>query len=384
VSKKIPSRVADLTPFLAMEVAERAFEMQRRGVDVIHLEIGEPDFAPPSAAVAACIEALTAGRTRYTDSRGLADLRIAIAASHADRSGMEVDPERVIVTSGTSPAMLLVFSYLIEAGDEVVIGTPHYPCYPNFIRFCGGVPVLVPTIPELDYQLDPAAVRAAMTGRTRAIVVNSPANPTGAIQRRDTLAALAELGLPIVSDEIYTGLSYSGAEVTSALELPGENYVLDGFSKRYAMTGFRLGYAIAPLAAMRSLQVMQQNLFISASSFVQIAGLAALREGAAEVEVMREAYGRRRALLLAGLRELGFRIPSEPEGAFYIFADAGAFGRDSRKLAFDILERAHVGVTPGVDFGAAGEGWLRFCYAVSENAIETALERLARVLPEFT
>jgi len=367
-----------------MEVAERAFEMQRRGVDVIHLEIGEPDFAPPESAVAAACEALVAGETRYTDSRGLADLRIAIAAEHEGRNGVEVDPERVIVTSGTSPAMLLVFSYLLEAGDEVVIGTPHYPCYPNFIHFCGGVPVLVPTSPELDYQLDPAAVRAVTTERTRAIVVNSPANPTGAIQRRDTLTALAELGLPIVSDEIYAGLTYSGAQVTSALELPGDNFVLDGFSKRYAMTGFRLGYAIAPLAAMRSLQVMQQNLFISASSFVQIAGLAALRDGAAEVEVMRDAYARRRALLLAGLRELGFRIPSEPEGAFYIFADAGAFGSDSRKLAFDILERAHVGVTPGIDFGAAGEGWLRFCYAVSEDAIEEALERLARVLPEFT
>jgi aspartate/methionine/tyrosine aminotransferase len=384
VSKPIPRRVAELQPFLAMEVAERAFEMQRRGIDVIHLEIGEPDFAPPAAAVAACCEALSAGRTRYTDSRGLADLRIAIASEHERRSGVEVDPERVIVTSGTSPAMLLVFSYLLDTGDEVVIGTPHYPCYPNFIRFCGGVPVLVPTIPERDYQLDPGAVRAALTERTRAIVVNSPANPTGAIQRRETLEALAEFGLPIVSDEIYVGLTYGGAEVPSALELPGEVYLLDGFSKRYAMTGFRLGYAIAPLESMRSLQVMQQNLFISASSFVQIAGLAALREGAAEVEVMRNAYESRRALLLGGLRDLGFRVPSEPEGAFYIFADASAFGSDSLQLAFEILERAHVGVTPGVDFGAAGEGWLRFCYAVSESAIEEALARLARVLPEFT
>ena len=367
-----------------MEVAERAFEMQRRGIDVIHLEIGEPDFAPPAAAVAACCEALSAGHTRYTDSRGLADLRVAIAADHERRSGVAVDSERVLVTSGTSPAMLLVFSYLLEPGDEVVLGTPHYPCYPNFIRFCGGVPVLVPTTPERSYQLDPGAVRGALSERTRAIVVNSPANPTGAIQRRETLHALAELGLPIVSDEIYAGLSYGGAEAPSALGLPGETYVLDGFSKRYAMTGFRLGYVIAPPEAMRSLQVMQQNLFISASSFVQIAGVAALRDGAAEVEVMRKAYDRRRTLLLDGLRALGFRVPSEPEGAFYIFADASAFGGDSRQLAFDILERAHVGVTPGVDFGAAGEGWLRFCYAASESAIEAALARLARVLPELT
>jgi aspartate/methionine/tyrosine aminotransferase len=383
VPHSLPRRVSELEPFLAMEVAERAFEMQRAGVDVIHLEIGEPDFAPPAAAVEACREALAAGRTRYTDSRGLADLRDAIAADHQRRSGVAVSPERVIVTSGTSPAMLLVFSYLLEPGDEVVLGTPHYPCYPNFIRFCGGVPVLVPTAPERGYQLEPSAVRAALSERTRAIVVNSPANPTGAVQHRDTLHALAGLGVPIVSDEIYAGLTYGGAEASTALELAGETFVLDGFSKRYAMTGFRLGYAIAPPEAMRSLQVMQQNLFISASSFVQIAGLAALREGGAEVEAMREAYDRRRRLLLDGLRSIGLRVPCEPEGAFYVFADATAFGSDSCKLAFEILERAHVGVTPGIDFGAAGEGWLRFCYAASEAAIETALERLARVLPEL-
>jgi len=383
VAQRISRRASGIEPFLAMEVAERAFQMQREGVDVIHLEIGEPDFPPPPAAVAALTEALRAGQTRYTDSRGLADLREAIARDHGRRSGADVDPERVIVTSGTSPAMLLVFSLLLEPGDEVILGTPHYPCYPNFIRFCGGVPVLVPADPERGYQLAVADVRAARTSRTRAIVVNSPANPTGAIQSRETLRALAELGVPVVSDEVYAGIVYGGARVTSLLELSDGGFVLDGFSKRYAMTGFRLGYAIVPPDALRPLQVMHQNLFISASSFVQFAGIAALREGADRVEAMREAYDRRRTLLLAGLRELGFRVPVEPQGAFYVFADSRAFGADSRKLAFEILERAHVGVTPGVDFGAAGEGWLRFCYAASEASLEQALERLARVLPEL-
>jgi len=383
MSQRISRRACEIEPFLAMEVAERAFQMERQGVDVIHLEIGEPDFAAPPAAVAACNEALRAGETRYTDSRGLADLRAAIAREHSRRGGVDVDPERVIVTSGTSPAMLLVFSLLLEPGDEVILGTPHYPCYPNFIRFCGGSPVLVPTRAESRYQLAVADVRAARTSRTRAIVVNSPANPTGAIQSRETLRAVADLDIPIVSDEIYSGIVYGGACVTSALELGREVFVLDGFSKRYAMTGFRLGYAIVPPEALRPLQVMHQNLFISASSFVQFAGIAALREGAERVETMRAAYDRRRTRLLAGLRELGFRVPAEPEGAFYIFADAGDFGSDSRKLAFEILERAHVGVTPGVDFGAAGEGWLRFCYAASEASIDGALERLARVLPDL-
>ncbi|MFQ5417362.1 MAG: pyridoxal phosphate-dependent aminotransferase [Myxococcota bacterium] len=380
---RVSSRTAAVEPFLAMEVAERAFQMQRDGVDVIHLEIGEPDFRPPPAAIDAAAEALAAGVTRYTDSRGDAELRAAIAEVHSRRAGTAITPEQVIVTTGSSSAMLLVFSLLIDPGDEVIVGTPHYPCYPNFIRYCGGEPVLVPTDPQRGYQLDIDAVRAARTERTRAVVVNSPANPTGAIQGPDTLRALADLGLPLVSDEIYDGIVYGDAPVTSAARVSEQAFVIDGFSKRYAMTGFRLGYAIVPPDAMRPLQVLQQNLFICANSFVQRAGIAALRRGAEQVEDMRSAYRARRDLLLAGLRQLGFRVPVEPQGAFYVFADARGFGGDSRVLAFEILERAHVGVTPGVDFGAAGEGWLRFCYAVSKPSIEEALERLERVLPEL-
>jgi aspartate/methionine/tyrosine aminotransferase len=197
------------------------------------------------------------------------------------------------------------------------------------------------------------------------------------------MCALADLGIPIVSDEIYDGLVYDDANVTSALEVTDEAFVLDGFSKRYAMTGFRLGYLIAPRPALRPLQVLQQNLFISANRFVQHAGVAALREGAETVAAMREAYSRRRTLLVDGLRKLGFGVPVLPQGAFYVFADARAFGNDSLSLAFEILERARVGTCPGIDFGAAGEGWLRFCSAASEASIAEALERLGEVLPEL-
>jgi aspartate/methionine/tyrosine aminotransferase len=277
--------------------------------------------------------------------------------------------------------MLLVFSLLVDPGSEVVVGTPHYPCYPNFVRFCGGVPVFVPTDPERGYALDPDAVRAAITPRTRAVVLSSPANPTGAVQSPETVRELATLGLPLVSDEIYDGLVYDGAKVTSALSVSQEAFVLDGFSKRYAMTGFRLGFVIAPEPALRPLQILQQNLFISANHFVQRAGIAALERGAPTLEAMRAAYDRRRHLLVAGLRELGFGVPRLPLGAFYVFADARAFDADSRRLAFDLLENAHVAATPGVDFGAAGEGWLRFSYAASDATIAEALERLARALP---
>ena len=384
VPSRFSQRSSQIEPFLAMEVMERAFAMEREGVSVIHLEIGEPDFAPPAAAVEACVAALQGGETHYTDSRGLVELREAIARDRTRRFGTPVDPDCVIVTSGTSPAMLLVFSLLLEPGDEVLIGTPHYPCYPNFVRFCGGVPVLVDTDPADAgagaYCLDPDAVRAALSPRTRAIMVTSPANPTGAVQSAETLRALAELGPPLVSDEIYDGLVYDGVRVTSAAEVSEEAYVLDGFSKRYAMTGFRLGYGVVPGHALRRLQVMQQNLFISANCFVQHAGLAALREGQATVDAMRQAYGLRRLRLLEGLRKLGFVVPSVPKGAFYVFADARAFGDDSLRLAFDLLERAHVGVCPGIDFGAAGEGWLRFCCATAEEDIDEALERLGGAL----
>jgi aspartate/methionine/tyrosine aminotransferase len=370
-------------PFLAMEVMERAFAMERDGAHIIHLEIGEPDFPPPPAAIQACTRALQDGETRYTDSRGLAELREAIARDHARRAGVPVDPECVLVTSGTSPAMLLVFSLLVAPGDEVVLGTPHYPCYPNFIRACGGAAVLVPTSAEDGYQLDPSAVRRALSPRTRAIVVNSPANPTGAIQSRETLVELAALGVPIVSDEIYHGLVYDGAEIVSALGLGEDVFLLDGFSKRYAMTGFRLGYVIAPPRALRPLQVMQQSFFISASRFVQHAGLAALREGAPTVAAMCAAYAKRRTQLALGLRELGLKVPVMPQGAFYVLADARAFGGDSLRLAMLLLERARVGAAPGIDFGEAAEGWLRFCCAASEAAIAEALARLARVLPSL-
>ena len=366
-----------------MEVAERAVELELEGIDVAHLELGEPEFAPPDAVIAAATAALVADETNYTDSRGLWALREAIAGNLGERFGASVSPERILVTQGTSSAMTLVFSCLVEPGDEVLIPTPHYPCYPNFVRFCGGTPVFVPTEAEDGWVIDPERVRRAITPRTRAIIVGSPANPTGTIQPPQVMRALADLGLPLISDEIYDGLTYDGAKVTSALELGGDHFVLDGFSKRYAMTGFRLGWVVAPESATRRLQIMQQNLFISASSFVQHAGVAALSDGAAMSESLREACCERRGLLVEGLRRLGFGVDQNPQGAFYVLADATRFGRDSRALAFDLLERAHVGVTPGIDFGEASEGRLRFCYALARETIETALARLEPVLAQI-
>lgn len=371
----------ELQPFLAMEVMERGMELSRAGADVVQLCVGEPDFDAPAEVVDEAVRALRAGETHYTESRGLHALCSAIARDCAQRRGVAIDPGRVIVTSGTSPALYMVMRLLLEPGDEVVLPSPHYPCHANMALTCGARPVLVECRAEDGYAIDPARVRAALTPRTRAIVLCSPSNPTGAVQRAAAVRELCALGLPILSDEIYDGLLFDGARVCSPLALSESCFVFDGFSKRHAMTGFRLGYAIVPERCVRTLSSMQQNLHICASEFAQRAGVAALEHGAAHLERMRATYDARRTRLLAGLRALGFGVPRAPEGAFYVLADARRFGRDSRALARDLLDRAHVATAPGCDFGPFAEGHLRFSYATSEARIDEGLNRLERALP---
>jgi aspartate/methionine/tyrosine aminotransferase len=375
------ARTESIAPFLAMEVMERGMEMIRAGLDVRQLGVGEPGFPPPPAVAEAVAAAIAAGDTHYTDSRGLHPLREAIAADCERRRGVSIGPDQIVVTSGTSPALLMVVSLLLDPGDELILPTPHYPCYPNMVALCGGRPVLVPTAPDDGYVIDVDRVRAAITPRTRGILVASPANPTGAVQPPEVVRGLAELGVPILSDEVYDGLLYDGAVATSPLGMTDRCFVFDGFSKRYAMTGFRLGYVIAPKAAMRQLVSLQQNLFISASHFVQTAGLTALEAGEPHRRMMVAEYDRRRRVLVDGVRRLGLAVPVTPVGAFYVLADARHLGRDSLGLAFEILERTQVALGPGRDFGEIAEGFLRFSFAAAYDDIATALERLAEGLP---
>ena len=383
MSVRYSSRAESIVPFLAMEVMERGMALARTGVDVVQLGVGEPGFPPPPEVVEAVASAVAAGDTHYTDSRGLYSLREAIAADCARRRRVPVSPEQILVTNGASPALLLVFNLLLDSGDEIIVPTPHYPCYPNMIEVCGGRSVFVPTSPDDGYRIDPTRVRAAVTPRTKGILIASPANPTGAVQPPDVIEALSSLGVPLLSDEIYDGLLYDGAENTSPLALADECFVFDGFSKRYAMTGFRLGYVIAPKAAMRALVSLQQNLFISTAHFVQTVGLTALERGHAHLETMVAEYDRRRRVLVDGVRALGLSVPVTPTGAFYVLADARHLGSDSLRLAFEILDRAHVALAPGRDFGEIAEGFLRFSFAASYDDIRTALERLGNVLPSM-
>ena len=375
----ISKRAESITPFIVMEVLERAREMEAKGVDIIHLEVGEPDFDIPTAVKAATRSALDEGLTHYTHSLGDPGLREAIAQHYLEVYGVSVKPDQVVVTSGTSPAMMLVFAALLEGGQEVIISDPGYACYPNFISFLGGVPVRVPVYEKDGFEFAPEAIQARISENTRAILINSPSNPTGMLLSEGTMRAIARFSPYIVSDEIYHGLVYEGRE-HSILEYTDHAFVLNGFSKLYAMTGLRLGYLIAPERFIRPIQKMQQNFFICASSLAQRAGIAALQDTAQDVAEMKRIYNQRRQVMIRRLKEIGFGITIDPTGAFYVFANARRISRDSYKLAFDILEKAHVGVTPGIDFGKNGEGYLRFSYANSMENIEEGLDRIEQYL----
>jgi aspartate/methionine/tyrosine aminotransferase len=373
-----------MTSFIVMDVLERANEMERAGVDIVHLEVGEPDFDTPACVKAAACKALEDGHTHYTHSLGLFELREGICDHFQTTYNVCVDPEQIVVTSGSSPAIFLAFAALLEKGDEVIISDPHYACYPNFVRFVDGVPITIPVYEEDGFQYRPEAIREKISARTKAIFINSPSNPTGNLLSEKRMREIATIvnqpnGPYIVSDEIYHGLVYEGKE-HSILEFTDRAFVINGFSKAFAMTGLRLGYIIAPQEFIRPMQKISQNFFISANAMVQRAGISALKEAGEDVKRMQQKYNKRRKFLIGRLKQLGFGITVEPTGAFYVFANAKHLSGDSYKLAFDILEKAHVGVGPGIDFGNNGEGYLRFSYASSMDQIEEGMKRLEEYL----
>jgi aspartate/methionine/tyrosine aminotransferase len=306
-------------------------------------------------------------------------LREAICEHYLATYNVSVHPDQVVVTSGTSPAMLLTFAALLDPGDEVIISDPGYACYPSFVKFVEGVPITVPVYEEDGFQYRPEAIESKITAKTKGILINSPSNPTGNLLSARRMQAIAEFSPLVISDEIYHGLVYEGKE-HSILEFTDNAIVLNGFSKLYAMTGLRLGYLIAPAPFIRPIQKMQQNFFISSNSVVQLAAIAALRESAEDVARMKRIYDERRQFMVKRVKELGLGITVEPTGAFYVFANAKHISDDSYKLAFDILENAHVGVTPGVDFGENAEGYIRFSYANSLENITEGMNRIERYL----
>lgn len=388
MAQSYSARSRAIEPFHVMALLARANELQAEGHDVIHLEIGEPDFTTAAPIVDAGQAALAAGHTRYTAARGLPELRRAIAGFYGQRYGLDVDPERILITPGGSGALLLASSLLVDPGRHWLLADPGYPCNRHFLRLVEGAAQLVPVGPETRYQLTPHLVERHWDAQSVGALVASPANPTGTLLHRDELAALSDslrgLGGHLVVDEIYHGLTY-GVDAASVLEVDDDAFVLNSFSKYFGMTGWRLGWLVAPREAVPELEKLAQNLYISAPSMAQHAALACFREDTlAILEARRAEFARRRDYLLPALRELGFGIAVEPEGAFYLYADVSAFTQDAYAFCQHFIETEHVAFTPGLDFGRhlAGQH-VRFAYTQSLPRLEEAVARIARGLQSW-
>lgn len=376
----ISSKAQGVKSFIVMDVMARAEELERQGERVIHLEVGEPDFDTPEVIQDAAIAAIKSGKTHYTHAMGLIELREAICEHYYKEYGVSIGPDQIMVTSGTSPGLLLMMIALLETGDEVIISNPHYACYPNFIKSVGGRVIEVKTYPEDGFQYRPEEIEKVISGRTCGIVINSPSNPTGIVMTEKQMEEIAQFKEQyIISDEIYHGLVYKG-RAHSILEFTDKAFVINGFSKLFAMTGWRLGYLIFPREFFDAMQRIHQNFMISANSFVQWAGITALKEAWPDIERMKKIYDERRLYMIEGLRDIGFKIHVEPTGAFYVFADARDFCSDSYRESFNIIEEVKVGVTPGIDFGSGGEGFIRFSYANSLENIKEGLNRISEYL----
>jgi len=381
-------RSHEIAPFHVMSLLARAQALEQAGHDVIHLEIGEPDFTTAEPVIRAGQAALAAGHTRYTAARGLPALRQAISGFYRSHYGLDIDPERILVTPGGSGALLLASSLLVDPGRHWLLADPGYPCNRHFLRLVEGGAQLVPVGPDTAYQLTPSLVEQHWNANSVGALVASPANPTGTVLSADELAALSKAlqarGGHLVVDEIYHGLTY-GLDAASVLQVDDSAFVLNSFSKYFGMTGWRLGWLVAPPAAVPDLEKLAQNLYISASSIAQHAALACFSaESMAIFEQRREAFRERRDYLLPALRELGFRIEVEPQGAFYLYADVSAFTDDAQAFCAHFLETEHVAFTPGLDFGFhRANQHVRLAYTQEVPRLREAVARIARGLKRF-
>jgi len=379
---KLSERLARLGTETAFEVLVRASALEARGRNVVHLEIGEPDFDTPAHITDAAVEALKGGATHYGPAAGLPELRQAIAEDSLHRRGVRATPEMVVVTPGGKPIMFYVILALIDPGDEVLYPNPGFPIYESMIRYIGGIPVPVRLLERRGFELDVDQLMSKVGPKTRLIVINSPHNPTGGIVPEAGLRAIADVaarnGIPVLADEIYSQILYDGQHFSIAA-VPGMEphaIILDGFSKTYAMTGWRLGYGIMPAPLAQVVAKLQTNAVSCTATFTQKAGIAALKGDHAPVRAMVEEFRRRRDAIVDGLRQIpGFACP-RPHGAFYVFPNITQTGFSSRPLADRLLDEAGVACLSGTAFGEWGEGHLRFSYAASLESIEEALQRI--------
>lgn len=379
------ARMDEIEPFRVMELLARAKALEARGRSVVHMEVGEPDFSTPEPIVRAGQEALARGLTHYTPAAGLPELREAIARDYRERWGVDVAPERVVVTPGASGALNLLMGVLIGPGDEVLLADPGYPCNRHFVRLAEGRPVSIPVGPASAYQLTAERVAPHLEPSTRAVLLASPANPTGTLIAPGELARIhaqtRARGVELIVDEIYQGLVYAGPS-GSALALGEDVFVVNSFSKYFGMTGWRLGWLVAPEAYIGDLERLAQNIFLAAPTPAQHAALAAFRpDTRAILEERRETFRARRDYLLPAVRGLGMEVAVAPEGAFYLYADCGRYSADSYALCLDLLEHVGVAITPGIDFGRhQAATHVRFAYTTGLDRLREGVRRIAAYL----
>lgn len=372
-----------------MEVQTAARALEATGRKVVHMEIGEPDFRTPQPVLVAAESALRAGEIYYTSALGIPELRQAIARHYAEHYGVAIAPERVVVTAGSSAALLLVMALIVDRDDRILMSDPGYPCNRHFVRVFEGEAVGVPVGPESCYQLSAALVEQHWDARTRGVLIASPSNPTGttvAPEEMDAIAGVvARHGGRLIVDEIYLGLSYGAAPrsvLASTVVAADELFVVSSFSKYFNMTGWRLGWAVVPERYVRDIEKLAQNLYISPATVSQRAALACFQpDTLAILEERRQAFQARRDFLVPALRELGFGVPVMPGGGFFVYADSSMFASDSQKFCQDVLEGAGVAITPGVDFGGyRAADHVRFAYTIEMAKLEDGIARLRRFL----
>ena len=386
-------RIRKIEPFRVMELLAQARALEAAGKDIVHMEIGEPDFPTPEPVIRAAMRAIETGDVHYTPALGLPLLREQIAVFYQQRYGVNISPQRIVVTPGASGALLLALGLLLDAGQQIMMADPGYPCNRNFVRFLGGVPQVIEVDAKTDYQLTATQVEQHWSTQTRALMLASPSNPTGTLIGEQALADITRIAAQknggLIVDEIYHGLIYTDSnsslnksEPATALSFSEDTFVINSFSKYFGMTGWRLGWLVAPETAINNIDKLAQNLFLAAPTPAQYAALAAFDpENLQILEQRRQQYQQRRDYLLPALRELGFELPVTPQGAFYLYAGCEKFSDDSYQFAQNLLQEAGVAVTPGRDFGDnQPEKFLRFSYTTSMERLEEGVRRLQTYL----
>ena len=376
ISSTQTSHLDSIGSFLAMEIFSRAQQLEAQGREIIHLEFGEPDFSPPPEAAEAARESIENSPAGYTHTQGIEQLRVEITKKYSEDYGIRIDPEQVLVSNGSSLLLFLSVRLLAKPGSEVILTDPSFACYENTIRVAGAEPVLIKLHKEEGFQLNLDELRKKVTTKTSAILINSPTNPTGVVFTPDVMKGLAELEIPVISDEIYADLSYESSPY-SFLSFSDNTIAIHGFSKYYAMTGWRLGYMITPIEWMSAAARLHQNLMISANDFVQQAGIAVLQKSGSYCKSMKNEFNKRRKYVLNRLSELGMDPGYTPTGAFYVLYKYRDSSKSSLNLCMDVLEKTGVAIAPGRDFGLGAEGYVRISYSNSMENIERALVEMA-------